>query len=104
MTVSPIQKGSAVHHFHFITMKMEIYLKLVLCIAKMENREKRWFFNLGWDESALNKNGFLLTEALLGLLILGICVELILVCARIMDKGSGIQIETEISTQWFYSD
>ncbi len=102
--VSLIQKESAVRPFHFITMKTEIYPKRELYSVKMDSREKRWSFNWEWGESVLSKNGFLLTEALLGLLILGICIELILVCAQMMEKGRGLQIETKISTQWFYAD
>ena len=53
---------------------------------------------------ALNKNGFLLIHALLGLLILALCISLLHLIVEIQKEQGEIQIEEKIEKEWFYND
>ena len=52
----------------------------------------------------LNKNGFLLIHALLGLLIGALCISLLHWIVEIQRNQGDIQIEERIEKEWFYDD
>ena len=55
-------------------------------------------------ECALNKNGFILIQALLAMLIVSVCTLLVVVMVQTIDGGRDCWIDEQIDTQWFYSD
>lgn len=61
-------------------------------------------FSWGLVVVDLNRNGFVLMEALLAFLIVTVCVVLLLVMVQLASSLSESRIDDEIQTQWFYAD
>lgn len=53
---------------------------------------------------ALNKNGFLMAEALFALFILLLCVSLLWKDLEILSNNRGWTIDEKINKEWFYHD
>ena len=51
-----------------------------------------------------NKNGFMLSEALFGFLILMICITLLFAMTKLLRISQGDIVHEEIEKEWFYSD
>ncbi len=51
-----------------------------------------------------NKNGFLLSEALFGFLIILLCVSLLLAMSKLVLKSQGMIVYEKIEREWFYTD
>lgn len=62
-------------------------------------------WSCSWEAGAvaLNKNGFILAEALMAMMIVGICVVLLVEVCQMMAKQEQVQVDEEIQTQWFYT-
>lgn len=53
---------------------------------------------------ALNKNGFLMTEALFALFILLLCISILWNNIEIVFNSKGWIIDEKINKEWFYHD
>lgn len=51
-----------------------------------------------------SRNGFLLSEALFGFLIILLCVSLLLAMAKLVQKSQGMIVYEKIERKWFYTD
>lgn len=52
----------------------------------------------------LNRNGFLLGDALLALLLISLCASLLLEALHLFERSGGWMIHETINKEWFYSD
>lgn len=55
-------------------------------------------------ERELNKNGFILIDALFGLFVMILCSALMFSTLSIGGNNFGYYIDKEIETKWLYSD